>query len=44
MLIAFLHFLAQLIIALALIRVVQAKLVDSYGADNSLAKALAFLS
>lgn len=43
MAISFLHFLAQLIIALALIRVVQAKLVDSYGDDNGLAKALAFL-
>lgn len=43
MLISFVHFLAELIIALAIIRIAQAKLVDFYGADNSMAKALAFL-
>lgn len=39
----FLHFLAQLIIALALLRLLQAKLSERFGPDHGLVKALAFL-
>lgn len=43
MLIAFLHFLANLIIALVLLRLLQAKVVDYFGEDSPTARALAFI-
>jgi hypothetical protein len=41
--IAFLHFLANLIIALALLRVVQSKLTERLGPESPLVRALAFI-
>lgn len=43
MLIAFVHFLFNLIIALVILRLAQAKLAERYGADNPAVKALAFI-
>lgn len=42
MAIAFLHFTANLLIALILLRILETWLVRAYGPDNTLAKTLAF--
>jgi hypothetical protein len=43
MLVAFLHFTANLIIALVLLRLIQAKLADRLGSESPLVRALAFI-
>lgn len=42
MAVAFLHFLANLIIALVLLRLIEAWATDRYGSDSPLVAALAF--
>lgn len=42
MAIAFVHFTANLLIALILLRLIQFQLVARFGPDNPMAKALAF--
>lgn len=42
MFIAFIHFMANLIIALALLRLIEMWLADKYGSDHPAVKALAF--
>lgn len=43
MLVAWIHFFANLIIALALMRLAEVWLVEQYGAENPMARALAFI-